>query len=292
MDDNAMVSSEAGLLMSPAHSDSVKDHREDADALASHVSLLQSKMHKSFKKTNALTDSRGAAYCAIMRSSCDVIFSTAADSEVDCSVDTAEADAVCEAMGAGPEDPLADACAAAFTGIIMTTCTEAVKAGESFGTSQCEDAVGCGCKSNSTASGSKCERGDNACCVGGSMACGRYDNHKEDFQCCSSYTVIGGVAWCSNAVGGACSKGEDDNCDAGYACGRYNSDKKDFQCCSVYQVISQVAWCANPVGGECSDGEDNNCLTNEGVCGVDSSSSSNYMCCNNYTVNDQIAYCA
>lgn len=228
-------------------------------------------------------------YCPIMKTSCSLVFSEAADNEADCQLDTAEADGACEAAGAGPEDPLADTCAAAFTTTIEIACTSAVKAGDKFGSAQCDDAVGCGCKASSTADGGACTGGQDTCCQGGA-ACGRYDNSGHNFQCCNNYGVVNGVAWCQNGAGGQCSDGNDDNCADNQVCGRYNNQKKDYQCCSSYQVVDGVAWCANALGAPCSNGEDSNCLSPM-ACGVWASSSSGYACCSDITTPGGIATC-
>lgn len=229
-------------------------------------------------------------YCFVMRSTCNVIFSEAVDSEADCQLDTGEADATCELFGGGPEDPLADACLAAFTGAIEIACKKAVDAGKSFGETQCDDAVGCGCKSDNVALGGACATGQDACCQDGA-ACGRYNSDDKSFLCCSSYQIVSGVAWCSNAEGGECSAGDDDNCQAGSVCGRYNGQSEVFQCCSSYNVSSDnVAWCTNSEGGECSDGENSNCVWPL-ACGAWADSTTGYACCSDYSTASGPATC-
>eukprot|EP00440_Ansanella_granifera_P019155 gb/GFBE01020809.1/.p1 GENE.gb/GFBE01020809.1/~~gb/GFBE01020809.1/.p1 ORF type:complete len:290 (+),score=48.16 gb/GFBE01020809.1/:1-870(+) len=256
------------------------------DATSEETSLVQ-RLHKGGKArsnaTSKMNDIPG--YCALMREACSTIFSEAVDSEEDCQLDTAEADGVCEAVGAGPEDPFADACAVAFTTTIEIGCTKAVKAGQSFGSQQCDDVVGCGCKADSVADGGKCTAGMDTCCENGA-ACGRYETKDNKFQCCSNYAVVDGVAWCQNGAGGACSDGDNDNCASGTVCGRFSSNEKAYQCCAAYQEVGGVAWCANSQGSDCSDGENNNCVFGL-ACGRWGGSASGYACCSDYTTSSK-----
>lgn len=74
---------------------------------------------------------------------CDALFKDAVDSKALCLVDTAEAVATCEAVGLGPEDPLADACAFVLGTVVTTACEAAVSKGVKFGKAQCKTAAGC-----------------------------------------------------------------------------------------------------------------------------------------------------
>jgi len=242
--------------------------------------------------TELISKSIIPGYCTIMRTACNAVFSEAVDNEADCQLLTAEANFACEAPWGRDlgRDPLAYACAADMTGTIEAACTKAVKAGQSFGTAQCDDAVGCGCKNGSVADGGKCTDGQDTCCENGA-ACGRYDNSGHEYQCCNNYALESGQAWCQNGGGGACSDGNDDNCASDEVCGRYNNQDNQYQCCSQYQEVDGVAWCANSEGAPCSDGEDSNCLQPM-ACGVWADSTSGYACCSDYTTPDGAATCS
>jgi len=268
------------------------------DAVSEESSLVQQLRHKGgnarSNATSQMNDIPGQ--CALMRTACSKVFPEPVHSEEDCQLDAAQADAVCEAHGAGSEGPVAHACAVAFTTMIEAGCTKAVKARESFGSTQCEDTVGCAssCQDNSVADGGKCIAGMDSCCQNGA-ACGRYENKNlfegNKYQCCSNYGIVDNVAWCQNGLGGACSDGNSDNCDTGTVCGRFNRNTKAFQCCASHQVAGGVAWCANSEGSECSDGVDENCLPGL-ACGTWGDSGSGYACCSDYTTSSEgIASC-
>eukprot|EP00931_Biecheleriopsis_adriatica_P064037 TRINITY_DN3889_c0_g1_i4.p1 TRINITY_DN3889_c0_g1~~TRINITY_DN3889_c0_g1_i4.p1 ORF type:complete len:281 (+),score=31.15 TRINITY_DN3889_c0_g1_i4:161-1003(+) len=247
------------------------------DATSEETSLVQ-RLHKGGKARSNATSKMNDIPCDLMRDTCSTSFPEAADSEEDCQLDTAKADAVCKVRG------VADECADAFT-TIEVGCTQAVKAGQSFGSQQCRDVVGCDCKFRGVADGGKCHP-RSKCCQNPGAVCGMYQNKFPRFQCCSSYAFVDGDFWCQNGGGGACSDGNNNNCASGTVCGRYSSNPKDFQCCAGYQVLGGVAWCANSQGAECSDGVNENCVSGL-ACGRWGSSASGYACCSNYTVSSE-----
>merc|ERR1712194_764444 len=85
----------------------------------------------------------GPVTCAIIDTACSTIFHSAATSILDCALDDSVVVAACEAAGLGPEDPLADACAAILATTVSYACEQAIKAGGKFAAQQCEKAAGC-----------------------------------------------------------------------------------------------------------------------------------------------------
>eukprot|EP00931_Biecheleriopsis_adriatica_P064035 TRINITY_DN3889_c0_g1_i1.p1 TRINITY_DN3889_c0_g1~~TRINITY_DN3889_c0_g1_i1.p1 ORF type:complete len:241 (+),score=33.81 TRINITY_DN3889_c0_g1_i1:161-883(+) len=161
------------------------------DATSEETSLVQ-RLHKGGKARSNATSKMNDIPCDLMRDTCSTSFPEAADSEEDCQLDTAKADAVCKVRG------VADECADAFT-TIEVGCTQAVKAGQSFGSQQCRDVVGCDCKFRGVADGGKCHP-RSKCCQNPGAVCGMYQNKFPRFQCCSSYAFVDGDFWCQNGV--------------------------------------------------------------------------------------------
>ncbi|CAE7276544.1 ppt2-b [Symbiodinium natans] len=150
----------------------------------------------------------------------------------------------------------------------------------------CPDEGACG---GGTPEGHKCKKGDDSVCLQG--ACARYNDQKNDYQCCASYEIHGGVSWCAVPYGGACNDGVNENCATGAVCGRYNDNKNDYQCCANYEIHGGVTWCAVAEGGACSDGVNENCVQGT-VCGQKGGNPKNgYECCSNFTVIDGTAVC-
>jgi len=141
-------------------------------------------------------------------------------------------------------------------------------------------AQGSSSSSASLREGQKCSEGSE--CAPGS-ACARYDRDEGNRQCCAGWELHGGVQWCANPEGGACSQGVDENCARGAACGRFNAIGTLYQCCASWELHGEVAWCAVHAGNPCSDGLNENCVAGT-VCGRDRYSRSKYTCCPNSEV--------
>merc|ERR1712018_193954 len=60
-----------------------------------------------------------------------------------CALDDAGVAAACEAMGWGPWDPAADACAVSMTIAFSAACGEVISAGGTFDTATCEKNLDC-----------------------------------------------------------------------------------------------------------------------------------------------------
>ena len=133
--------------------------------------------------------------------------------------------------------------------------------------------------------GGRCSDGIVENCEAG-LTCGRYNSDADDFMCCEcskdangiDNCVLGGVAWCRNAEGGACSEGINENCEAGTVCGTSVGSCSGYACCSEggSSVVSGVASCDN--GRGCSDGDDTSCGAGL-VCGRYNGNDDDYMCC-------------
>lgn len=81
--------------------------------------------------------------CDVIGTVCNVVFSSVATSALGCTEDSALVVAACEAALLGPEDPLADTCAALLGGICEVSCIAAVAAGGSFSAHSCKKAAHC-----------------------------------------------------------------------------------------------------------------------------------------------------
>jgi len=82
--------------------------------------------------------------CPVVRGACGIVCSTAGaiTSDVGCAAAASGWIAACEAIGGGPEDPLADACAG-LSGTIGSACIAVVGAGGPFTSFACSKALGC-----------------------------------------------------------------------------------------------------------------------------------------------------
>ena len=228
-----------------------------------------------------------AIFCTGMRKVCNTAFEEAATSIIECTEAAGEADALCLSLIEQPE--LIPICVSLMTGGIEAACVEVVNKGVSFGAGKCADACGCTCPNKRIDLGAACTGGDNTCCEDG-LVCGKWDNSDENYQCCSNYNVVNGLAWCINDFGGACSDGNNYNCVAGAACGRYNNDGHAYQCCGNHHNYGGVTWCTNAAGNACSDGVNENCMPGL-TCGKWLESSSGYACCSNYTMRGGVIHC-
>merc|ERR1719389_319029 len=86
----------------------------------------------------------GKVTCEVVGVACSKVFTTAVTSIVGCTLEDATLVAACEAAGLGPEDPLADACAAILGTTVEAACVAIVKQGGSFTSALCKKAAGCG----------------------------------------------------------------------------------------------------------------------------------------------------
>jgi len=231
-----------------------------------------------------------AYYCMAMRKVCNWAFESAAGSIVECTEAAAEADGLC-AAAFWEYPPLIPICVTAMSVTIEGACLEAVRKTEEFTTGKCYEACDCICPRKRIGLGDGCTGGENKCCEDG-LVCGRFDNSDQNYQCCSSFNVVNGLAWCTNDFGGACSDGNNGNCVADAACGRYNRDGNTYQCCGNYHNYGGVTWCTNAEGNACSDGVNENCMPGL-ACGKWLRSSSGYACCSNYTVHahNNVTHC-
>lgn len=74
---------------------------------------------------------------------CKKLFKKSVATQVECVEEAAEALGVCEAVLLGPEDPLADACAAIMATVVEASCYLAIKEGGKFAAKDCQKAAGC-----------------------------------------------------------------------------------------------------------------------------------------------------
>lgn len=126
-------------------------------------------------------------------------------------------------------------------------------------------------RSPPSALGEACADGDNDNCQGG-LVCGKFNNDPDSYQCCSSFQVYDGAAWCTNPEGGSCSciiqnpdddlgcTGIDQNCQGDLKCGEVDNGypnnnghlyTRAFQCCPNVKIEFGRRWCASPEGGPC-----------------------------------------
>jgi len=101
--------------------------------------------------------------CSAFGKVCDIMLGGGpVVSTAGCIADDAAVVATCEAAGLGPEDPMADTCAAVFATVFTTACKAAIKAGEKglgeFGKAACKDAAGCSCLNGRSVEGRSVER--------------------------------------------------------------------------------------------------------------------------------------
>merc|ERR1712014_1076 len=73
------------------------------------------------------------AKCPMFKKACEGLFKRVMTTQSEC----------VEAAGAGPEDPAADACAAAMSGTVEAACAVAVKDGRDFGVHECMHVLDC-----------------------------------------------------------------------------------------------------------------------------------------------------
>merc|ERR1712048_1196283 len=83
------------------------------------------------------------AKCPMFKMACEGLFKRAMTTQSECVEAAGEAVGECEAAGAGPEDPAADACAAAMSGTVEAACAMAVKGGKDFGVHECMHVLDC-----------------------------------------------------------------------------------------------------------------------------------------------------
>jgi len=91
----------------------------------------------------------GPITCKVIDAACNKVFTKAVTSIVGCTLEDATIVAACEIAGIGPEDPLADACAAILGTTVEAVCIKTIKAGGKFAASQCKKAAGCRSDSHS-----------------------------------------------------------------------------------------------------------------------------------------------
>jgi len=85
----------------------------------------------------------GDLSCNIISKVCDIIADESIATETGCTGLAAEGAGICLAVGLGPEDPWADACAVALGTTIKLGCDKAIEAANSFGKTECKKAAGC-----------------------------------------------------------------------------------------------------------------------------------------------------
>jgi hypothetical protein len=85
----------------------------------------------------------GKLTCEVIKLACNKVFVKAATSIVGCTLEDATVVAACEIAGIGPEDPLADACAAILGTTVEVACVAAIKSGGKFTSQMCRKAAGC-----------------------------------------------------------------------------------------------------------------------------------------------------
>jgi len=81
--------------------------------------------------------------CDIVVVASQILIPQALDSVAECTEMAAEAVAVCETAGGGPEDPFADACAGIIAAAGFSACEAAVEKAADFTASALDQAVGC-----------------------------------------------------------------------------------------------------------------------------------------------------
>lgn len=81
--------------------------------------------------------------CFIVKGVCDTIGAMHIDSTAGCAEMAVSAASICEAVGLGPEDPVADLCAAIVGGAIEDACKEVVQQGQKLSAAECKRAAGC-----------------------------------------------------------------------------------------------------------------------------------------------------
>lgn len=85
----------------------------------------------------------GGSACEIIDKVCDTIFEHPAKTKAACVLDAAAAAGVCETVGLGPENPLADVCAFVLGGAVGVACEKLVDTGLQFGADKCKQIAGC-----------------------------------------------------------------------------------------------------------------------------------------------------
>lgn len=81
--------------------------------------------------------------CLVIKEACSHLFKAGVTSIARCKLEDAEVVAACEAVGLGPEDPLADTCSGILGSTVADACAAAIREGGSFTGSKCQQAAGC-----------------------------------------------------------------------------------------------------------------------------------------------------